>query len=78
MSVDELIPDEKTQGDVTATFKTKLYPNGDETSHGPYSLANPTSVRLQGRQVEVRIDQSKDTDWRVGVMRFNAKAGSKR
>jgi hypothetical protein len=30
-----LIPDEKTQGDVTATFKTRFYPNDAERSHGP-------------------------------------------
>ena len=29
--VTELIPDEKTQGQVTATFKTRFYPNDTET-----------------------------------------------
>jgi hypothetical protein len=75
---DQLIPDDLTLGDVTATFKTRLYPTATETTHGPYSLANPTSVRLQGRQMKVRINGNNNTDWRVGIMRFNAKQGSRR
>ena len=73
-----LIPDEKTQGDVTATFKTRFYPNGSETTYGPFEMANPTSVRFQGRQVSMRIDANINTDWRVGTMRLDAVAGSKR
>ena len=73
-----LIPDEKTQGDVTATFKTRFYPNGSETTYGPFAMANPTSVRFQGRQVSMRIDANINTDWRVGTMRLDAVAGSKR
>jgi hypothetical protein len=75
---DQLIPDDLTLGDVTATFKTRLYPTATETTHGPYSLANPTSVRLQGRQMKVRVNGNNNTDWRVGIMRFNAKPGSRR
>jgi len=78
MKCTSLIPDEKTQGDVTATFKTRLYPNGAETSHGPFTMANPTSVRFQGRQVSMRIDANINTDWRVGTMRLNAVAGGRR
>ena len=74
----QLIPDEKNQGDVTATFKTRLYPNGTETSHGPFTMANPTSVRFQGRQVSMRIDAAENSDWRVGTMRIDAVAGGKR
>lgn len=74
----QLIPDEKNQGDVTATFKTRLYPNGTETSHGPFTMANPTSVRFQGRQVSMRIDAAENSDWRVGTMRLDAVAGGKR
>jgi hypothetical protein len=34
MSVTKLIPDELTQGDVTATFKTRFHPNDTERSYG--------------------------------------------
>ena len=78
MKVTSLIPDEGTQGDVTVTFKTRFYPNGAETSFGPYSTANPTSVRFTGRQVRIRIDAARSADWRAGIMRIEAKAGGKR
>jgi hypothetical protein len=74
---DMLIPDEKTQGDVTATFKTRFYPNAPEASFGPYTMANPTDVRFTGRQIRMRINGTA-TDWRVGVMRLNMKPGGLR
>lgn len=78
MKVNQLIPDELTQGQVTATFKTRFYPNGSEESHGPYTMANPTSVRFQGRQIRMRLESSQNEDWRAGVMRVEATAGGKR
>jgi hypothetical protein len=79
MYINELIPDEKNQGGVVATFKTRYYPNGSETSYGPYSLTNPTSVRLNGRQIKMRVTTtSPTTDWRVGVQRLNAVPGGRR
>lgn len=76
--VTDLIPDEKTQGDVNVTFKTRFYPNADETTHGPYTPANPTSVRFSGRQMRMRVEGAKLADWRVGNMRIDVKAGGKR
>lgn len=78
MSINQLIPDELNQGDVQATFKTKLYPNGTESTHGPYSLGNPTSVRFTGRQVRVRVEAVNNNNWRVGTFRVNAIQGGKR
>ena len=78
MAVRELIPDELNQGDVTATFKTKFYPNGDESSFGPYSMANPTSVRFTARQVKMRVDSNGNNNWRVGTMRMDAVANGRR
>ena len=78
MKVNSLIPDELVQGQVTATFKTRFYPNDTERSYGPYSMSNPTSVRFQGRQIRMRIDSQAVTDWRVGVMRIEATGGGRR
>lgn len=78
LHVNELIPDERTQGDVTATFLKRYYPNGVESTYGPYSLNNPTSVRFNGRQISMRIDGARNVDWRVGVMRLNGVAGGRR
>ena len=78
MAVKQLIPDELNQGDVTATFKTRLYPNATESSHGPYSMANPTSVRFTARQVKMRINSNGNNNWRVGTMRIDAVPNGRR
>ncbi|MBL4757426.1 MAG: hypothetical protein JKY32_07265 [Rhizobiales bacterium] len=78
MKVTDLIPDEKTQGDVNVTFKTRFYPNDTESTHGPFSTANPTSVRFSGRQIRMRVEGVKLADWRVGIMRVEAKPGGRR
>jgi hypothetical protein len=78
MVATSLIPDEKTQGDVTATFKTRFYPNAAESSFGPFDMANPTSVRFQGRQVQMRVTGNTFSSWRVGNMRLDVKEGSRR
>jgi hypothetical protein len=61
----QYIPDEKTAGEVSLTINTKFYPSALETSHGPYAGANPTSIRLTGREMTVRFTQV-TPDWRVG------------
>ena len=78
MSVRQLIPDERTLGDVAATFKTRFYPTSEEREYGPFSMANPTSVRFTGRQVRMRVDGNNAADWRVGIMRLDAVAGGLR
>jgi len=78
MVATDLIPDELTQGDVTATFKTRFHPNDTEREYGPYSMSNPTSVRFTGRQVRMRIDTARLSDWRVGTNRLEVKAGGRR
>lgn len=76
--VTKLIPDEITQGDVNVTFKTRFYPNATETNHGPFTPANPTSVRFSGRQLRMRVEGQRPTAWKVGNMRIDATAGGRR
>jgi hypothetical protein len=78
VSINEMVPDENTQGDVQARFSTRFYPNAPEFNFGPYSMANPTPVRVTGRQIAVRIEGVTNTSWRVGVPRLNAVLGGKR
>ena len=78
MKVNKLIPDERTQGQVQAKFKTRQYPNGVETEHGAYTLSNPTDVRFSGRQVRLRLEGTGNDNWRAGVMRIEARPGGKR
>ena len=75
MYVTSVIPDEVTQGDVSMTFKTRYHPNDTETSHGPFTPANPTDARFSGRQVRMRVTGARPADWRVGIMRLEATIG---
>ena len=76
--IQRIVPDEKTLGDVQATFYASLYPTAAETTVGPVTLANPTSVRVTARQIRVRLDEVRATDWRVGKMRFGVRQSSRR
>lgn len=76
--VTKLVPDERTQGEVAVTFKTRFYPNGAETTHGPFTPSNPTSVRFTGRQMRMKVEGTVPTDWKVGDMRVDVTAGGRR
>ena len=78
MSITQLIPDERNQGDVKATLKTRFYPNDTERTYGPYTMTSPVSLRLTGRQIRLRIDTVVEGDWRVGINRLEVKAGGNR
>jgi hypothetical protein len=78
MSVLQVIPDEQTLGEAVVSFTARMYPTGAQTSYGPYSAANPTSVRFSGRQVNMKVTGNTLADWRVGVMRLDAVAAGKR
>ena len=78
VNVTHLLPDEEAQGDVTATFKTRFYPQGDEYIYGPYTMSAPTSVRFTGRQVRVRVEGATLSDWRWGIPRIDAKPMGRR
>jgi len=78
MKVTNLIPDEQTQGQVNVSFKTRFHPNDTETTHGPFTLTNPTDVRFTGRQVRIKVQGVGDTNWRSGVMRIEARNGGRR
>lgn len=78
MHARKLYPDEATLAQTALTFKTKPYPTGSETSHGPYTMANPTSVRFSGRQAKVRVTAAGDAAWRFGVPRLDVVPGGRR
>lgn len=78
MMATEFIPDERTQGQATVTFKTRFHPNDVERTYGPYDMANPTNVRFSGRQVAMRVTGDLNTDWRWGVPRIDAAPGGRR
>jgi hypothetical protein len=78
MSVRQVIPDEQTLGEVVVSFKTRNYPTSTESTYGPYSASQPTSVRFSGRLVKVIYTGNVLEDWRVGVSKLDAVAMGKR
>ena len=75
---DQLIPDERTAGQVTITLTTRQFPNGAASVHGPYALASPTNVRITGRQAKMRYTAAMMADWRVGSPRLAMSGGGRR
>lgn len=73
-----LIPDEKTLGDVSVTFRPKFENEDAYGSFGPYLLASKTDIRFSGRQVNVHFDAVRATDWRIGVPRLIVEQGGER
>jgi hypothetical protein len=79
MRATQLISDECVPESVQVKFKTKFYPNGEETEHGVYTLDEAqTPVRFTGRQAKMRIEATGNNNWRVGTFKLNLEAGGKR
>ena len=73
-----LIADEKTTADVAVSFYVRDWNNDSDTTYGPYTPANPTSVRFAARQARMRVTGSVATSWRWGVPRMDVVAGGRR
>lgn len=71
MSVNGLIPDDLTVGDVTASFTGKFEPDGTEYDFGTYTLTEKTDLRFVARQVDVTFTGAFYTQWRVGDPRLD-------
>jgi hypothetical protein len=78
MSVRQVVPDEQTLGEAVVSFKTRNYPTDTQSTFGPYTAANPTSVRFSGRQVNMVVTGAVLADWRVGIFRLDAVPSGKR
>lgn len=79
MRIQEILPDEKTLGDVSATFFSAYGPTDSEKTRGPYILgSSPRSVRFGARQIRVRVQEIRNTSWRVGNFRFGILPGGHR
>lgn len=82
-SLSRLIPDEATLagqqlGSLRAYLFSSLYPTGAETTHGPFTLANPTDVRITARQVRIKLEEVAAGDWRFGTLRVDAQPAERR
>lgn len=75
-----LIPDEKTVGDVSVSFRTRNYPNGAETVLASTTLdsSGKADIRFSARQVEIVITGSSSPTWRWGEPRLSVQAAGRR
>lgn len=78
MEVNAVIPDEQTLGEVTVSFTVSDWPMDAEETVGPYDAASKTDCRFSGRRVAPKFIAAADVDFRLGVYRFDVKAGSPR
>lgn len=76
--INGLIPDDKTLGDVNATFFVRFEPDDADTQFGPYTLASKTDLRIACRQARVRFTGVTLSDWRVGIPRIDLIQGGNR
>lgn len=70
LRIQQIVPDEKTLGDVRMTLFGANDPTSAERTIGPFNAAQPTPVRMTARQLRYRIDEVSATDWRVGTPRL--------
>ncbi|MBA3678394.1 MAG: hypothetical protein H0W74_13500 [Sphingosinicella sp.] len=67
MRIQRIVPDGTALGDAMMSIYTSMFPVENETLNGPYSLANPTDVRLTAKYVRLRIEEALGVSWRVGT-----------
>lgn len=82
--VRRIVPDFDDQsGAISFTIYTRMFPNGTETTHGPYTATSNTlklDMRVTARQMKLKLS-SNDTPlfWRLGALRIDAMpTGSRR
>lgn len=74
-----MLPDSANGAAFTTTFKSREAPGAPEFTAGPYSMVpnarGYTGIRVQGRQISMRVDQTLDEDWSLGTPRFKVALG---
>jgi hypothetical protein len=80
MVLQEYIPDSRTLGDLAMVIFHSLYPTADETTSATFTAANPTNMRINARQIRLKILQADGREglWRFGTPRIDVAKGSQR
>lgn len=76
--ISQILPDERTLGQVELSLYGSFEPMANETLYGPFSINKNTDARMSARWVRLRLDQVVEEDWRVGVIRLNGKTAGSR
>ena len=70
------------QGNLTMSFKTRLYPNSVQQTPSTATVTTSTTkvdTRARGRQIALRIESNEvDTNWRYGTLRIDAQPDGRR
>lgn len=69
MRVREIIPDANTLGAMNAQLYHREYPTAPESVSQVFNPANPTSTRVSGREIRLRVEQALP-NWKLGVLRL--------
>ena len=70
LMIDEIIPDELTQGDCEVYFYTSEYSTDPETQHGPYGAADRIPIEVPARKIRMEIRAAAGVeDFRIGTYR---------
>jgi hypothetical protein len=77
MMARQFVPDEKSLGQVNVQLLGAMYPTATETTYGPFTLNNPTDLRITARQMRVKINQT-TANWRWGTPRIDLVPGGER
>ena len=75
--IDEIIPDELVQGDLSVYFYIREYPTDPETTFGPFTGGDRMIIEAPGRAIRMEIRASSGvSDFRIGTMRATVKEWS--
>lgn len=70
LMIDEIIPDELTQGDCSIYFYTSEYPTDGETMHGPFTAGDRIPIEVPARKIRMEIRASAGVEeFRIGTYR---------
>jgi len=80
--IDQILPDLRLSGPINFYITTRKWPNGPETTKGPYVLTNTTTsvpLRSRGRQAKIRFEADLDgVDWSLGKPLYRIKTDGQR
>jgi hypothetical protein len=83
MDVQGLTPDDCEDEDcIAVSFNVRENPRSEPITFGPYHFTQPSGVcddaRFSGRQVEMRVEATRDGDFHLGTLRADVTLGSGR
>jgi hypothetical protein len=73
--IQRIVPDEANAGDVQVSLTGRMWPNGADVDLGTWSLASPTDLLVQAREIRLRYTATRKADFRIGGFRLDLVQG---